>query len=55
MNAAVPFPLLLENLTEGVATLSDAHDILFCNRRFAELLSLPALSRKICAAAISAI
>ena len=36
-----PYRIMVEQMTEGAATLGEDGTILYCNRRFAEMLGLP--------------
>lgn len=40
-SAETPYRVLLENMNEGAVTLNSAGNILYCNRRFAEMMSEP--------------
>lgn len=41
-SAETPYRLIVEELNEGAVVLSDEGVVLYCNRRFAELVSIPA-------------
>jgi PAS domain S-box-containing protein len=40
-SAETPYRIIIEEMEEGAVTLSDQGTILFCNRRFAELVEIP--------------
>jgi PAS domain-containing protein len=40
-SAETPYRNIIEEMNEGVVTISDEGLILFCNRKFAELFSMP--------------
>src|SRR5499427_1598195 len=40
--AEQPYRMLVEQMQEGALTLTPAGDVLYCNRRFAELVGAPA-------------
>jgi len=40
-SAETPYRILLENMNEGAVTLNSGGNVLYCNHRFAEMMSVP--------------